>query len=102
MRLLSLLPTATCCERIWSAYDHVHSKKRNRLLNTKVEKVVAIEANLKLSLFAPPEKRGSKTSRVSSECKTRKYAVTPLYDADVSSKTSDVSDDDDDLWSSDE
>jgi len=48
-RLLQLPPTSAACERNWSTFNHIHSKKRNRTTNERVEKLVAVTANLKLS-----------------------------------------------------
>ena len=45
--LLSLPPTSASCERNWSTYDSVHTKKRNRLTNVRSEKLVAVSTNLK-------------------------------------------------------
>lgn len=48
-RLLQLIPSSAGSERNWSSFEHIHSKKRNRLTNERVEKLVAIRSNLYLS-----------------------------------------------------
>lgn len=45
-RLMSVPPSATSCERIWSDYEHIHSKKRNKLHNKKTEKLVVVRRYL--------------------------------------------------------
>lgn len=47
IRLLSQSPSASPCERNWSAYEFVHSLKRNRLAPKKAEKLVYIFQNLR-------------------------------------------------------
>lgn len=38
------------CERNWSVFEHVHSKKRNRLTATRLNDLVYVQYNLKLDL----------------------------------------------------
>ena len=45
MKLLAQCPTATPCERNWSSYDFVHSKKRNRLGAERCRKLVFVFQN---------------------------------------------------------
>lgn len=45
-RLMSCVPSATGCERTWSDYEHVHNKKRNKLLNERTGKLVAVKQYL--------------------------------------------------------
>lgn len=47
-RLLSLIPSSSASERNFSTFQLIHSKKRNRLLGSRVEKLVAIRSNLYL------------------------------------------------------
>jgi hypothetical protein len=47
-RVLSQCVSASACERNWSTFDFVHTKKRNRLSSTKVNKLVYIHSNLRL------------------------------------------------------
>ena len=48
MDVLSLVAGACSCERNWSAYDFIHSKKRNKLSAEKCEELVYIFSNLRL------------------------------------------------------
>ena len=64
IRLLEVPPTSAACERIWSGFGNIHTKKRNRLTNKHVEKLVAIHSNLKLRSSASqrPETNSSSGS----------------------------------------
>ena len=48
MDVLSLVAGACSCERNWSAFDFVHSKKRNKLSAEKSAELVYIFSNLRL------------------------------------------------------
>ena len=48
MRLVSLSTSATACEHSWSIEAWVHSKKRNRLGQTNVERLMRTHTNLRL------------------------------------------------------
>lgn len=52
LRLLSVPGSSIAAERNWSLYARTHTKWRNRLLNKKTEKLVAVQMNSKYSL--PP------------------------------------------------
>lgn len=42
-------PTSACsCERAWSAYDFIHSRRRNRLQPARAEKLVYCFTNMRL------------------------------------------------------
>lgn len=47
-RILSLICSASSCERIWSMYSFIHSKSRNHLTVNKTESLVYIYTNSKL------------------------------------------------------
>ncbi|GKB42929.1 zf-BED domain-containing protein [Tanacetum coccineum] len=49
MRVLSLTCSSSGCERNWSAFEMVHSKRRNRLQQQKMNDLVYVMYNLKLS-----------------------------------------------------
>jgi hAT family C-terminal dimerisation region len=49
MKILSQVTSSSSCERNWSTYDFIHSKKRNRLAPSKAEKLVYVFTNLRLS-----------------------------------------------------
>eukprot|EP00253_Pinus_taeda_P032019 PITA_32019 len=50
IRILSQGSSASACERNWSSFDHIHSKKRNRLLSGRLEDLVYVRRNLQLAL----------------------------------------------------
>jgi hypothetical protein len=45
--ILQIPPTSAASERNWSMFWNTHTKARNRLTNTRVEKLVAFLANLR-------------------------------------------------------
>eukprot|EP00253_Pinus_taeda_P032318 PITA_32318 len=50
IRILSQGTSASACERNWSSFDHIHSKKRNRLLSGRLEDLVYVRSNLQLAM----------------------------------------------------
>lgn len=56
MRILSLTCSSSGCERNWSAFEMVHSKRRNRLHQEKMNDLVYVMYNLKLE--GRDEKKG--------------------------------------------
>ena len=48
VRVLAMVSSAGACERVWSAYDFVHSKKRNRLDPDRAEDLVYVHKNTRL------------------------------------------------------
>jgi len=50
MKILSLTCSATGCERIWSTFDQVHTKRRNRLEQQRLNALVYVKYNLQLEL----------------------------------------------------
>ncbi|KAF5449742.1 hypothetical protein F2P56_030158, partial [Juglans regia] len=48
VRVLSQCCSATGCERNWSTFDFIHSKKRNRLVHKRLNDLVFVRYNLKL------------------------------------------------------
>lgn len=48
IRILEMPATSAACERSFSQHGSIHSKKRNRLTNKHVEKLLYISQNLKL------------------------------------------------------
>ncbi|CAH9095115.1 unnamed protein product [Cuscuta europaea] len=63
LKVLSQTCSASPCERNWSAFDHIHSKKRNRLLQSKLNDLVYIQYNKKLQqrFFERKHNVGSKS-----------------------------------------
>jgi hAT family C-terminal dimerisation region len=51
-RVLAQVSSACACERNWSAYDFVHSERRNRLVPERAEKLVYVFSNLRLAARA--------------------------------------------------
>jgi hypothetical protein len=47
---LSQGSSASLCERSWSSFSHIYSKKINRLLSGKLEDLVYVHSNLQLAL----------------------------------------------------
>lgn len=50
IRILSQGASASACERNWSSFDHIHSKKGNRLSSGRLEDLVYVRSNLQLAL----------------------------------------------------
>ena len=48
IRILSQPCSASGCERNWSVFEHIHTKKRNRLEHERLEKLVYIYYNLRM------------------------------------------------------
>ena len=48
MDILSLVCGACSCERNWSAFDFIHTKKRNKLSVAKAQDLVYVFSNLRL------------------------------------------------------
>lgn len=48
-RILGLTCSSSACERNWSVFDQVHTKRRNRLLHDKMSDLVFIKFNTKLT-----------------------------------------------------
>ncbi len=56
-RVTSMVSSAGACERNWSAYDFIHSKKRNKLTAQRANDLVFVFSNLRLTTrFREPEK----------------------------------------------
>jgi Protein of unknown function (DUF 659)/hAT family C-terminal dimerisation region len=49
IRVLSQVTSASACERNWSSYDFIHSKKRNRLRTERAQDLVFVFSNLRLN-----------------------------------------------------
>ena len=49
VRVLSQVSSASVCERNWSTFDFIHTKRRNRLECKKVRDAVFIHNNLRLT-----------------------------------------------------
>ena len=60
MRLNSLSTSASACEHSWSIEGWIHSKKRNRLGQRNVERLVRTHTNLRLQVAMKDYKAISK------------------------------------------
>ncbi|KAL4567756.1 hypothetical protein LXL04_023349 [Taraxacum kok-saghyz] len=49
IRVLSLICSATSCERNWSVFQHLHTKKRNRLAQARLNDMVFVKFNRALN-----------------------------------------------------
>ena len=49
VRVLSQVASASSCERNWSTFDFIHTKKRNRLKCKRVRNIVFVHSNLRLA-----------------------------------------------------
>jgi len=50
VRILAIPTSSAASERNWSTFSYIHDKKRNRLTDDRVLKLVYIYSNYKLSL----------------------------------------------------
>ena len=50
MRILSLTCSAIGCERNWSIFDQVHTKRRNRLEQERLNALVFVKYNIQLEM----------------------------------------------------
>jgi len=50
MKILSLTCSATGCERNWSTFDQVHTKRINRLEQQRLNALVYVKYNLQLEM----------------------------------------------------
>ncbi len=56
-RVTSMTSSAGACERNWTSYDFIHSKKRNKLSPQRANDLVFVFTNLRLmARFNQPEK----------------------------------------------
>jgi hypothetical protein len=45
-RILGIPVTSACVERVFSKHSRIHSKDRNRLLNSRIERLLTVQTNL--------------------------------------------------------
>ena len=50
IKILSQVASACACERNWSTYDFIHSKRRNKLTSSRAEDLVFVFSNMNLVL----------------------------------------------------
>ncbi|CAA0829171.1 hAT transposon superfamily protein [Striga hermonthica] len=61
IRLLSLTSSSSGCERNWSCFEGIHTKKRNRLTTERVEQLVFVRFN---SLHAKKKSKAKKNDKM--------------------------------------
>ena len=67
-RVTSLVSSAGACERNWSTYDFIHSKKRNRLHPDRANDLVYVFTNSRLiHRFKEPEKFAEWVQEIASD-----------------------------------
>ena len=63
IRVTAMVSSAGACERIWSAFDFVHSKKRNRLDTDRAQDLVYVFTNKRLQRRAAKSRGISRVAR---------------------------------------
>ncbi|CAN1777080.1 hypothetical protein LINPERHAP1_LOCUS13889 [Linum perenne] len=48
IKLLSQTTSSSSCERNWSVFEHIHTKRRNRLEHKRVSDLVFVHYNMRL------------------------------------------------------
>ena len=67
-RVTAMVSSAGGCERNWSTYDFIHSKKRNRLHADRANDLVYVFTNARLiEKFKSPEKFAEWVSEIGSD-----------------------------------
>ncbi|XP_057745498.1 uncharacterized protein LOC130963392 [Arachis stenosperma] len=61
VRILSQASASSRCERNWSLFDQIHTKRRNRLEHDRLNDIVYVTYNLRLKSRKKKEKRKQKT-----------------------------------------
>nr|XP_025631007.2 uncharacterized protein LOC112723823 [Arachis hypogaea] len=61
VRILSQASASSGCERNWSLFDQIHTKRRNRLEHDRLNDIVYVTYNLRLKSRKEKEKRKQKT-----------------------------------------
>jgi hypothetical protein len=81
VRVLVMVSGAGACKRNWSAYDFVHSKKRNRLAPERARDLVYVFTNMRLhkkaqrgEAFADWNRGGEETQEEGEAVQARKAA----------------------------
>ena len=67
-RVTACVASSGGCERYWSTYDFIHSRKRNRLTPKRANDLVYVFANMRLTeKFSEPAKFSQWVSEIASE-----------------------------------
>lgn len=103
LKFLSLPTTSAACERTFSTYSDIHSKKRNRLSNDKASKLVYIAHNLKLESESihteKPEKEDGTVTQITDSGEMEEGTETENSDSDEAIAISTNSEDSSEVWS---
>ncbi|GLJ35383.1 hypothetical protein SUGI_0711590 [Cryptomeria japonica] len=94
IRILSQGASSSACERNWSCFDHIHSKKRNKLLSGKLGDLFYIRSNLKLFMNRSANDSTSSSQQQISEGMVTGVADEPEDDFVDDELGSDIDDDD--------
>ncbi|XP_073269118.1 uncharacterized protein [Primulina huaijiensis] len=99
MKILYLTCSSSGCERNWSVFEHIHSKKRNRLSQQRLNDVVYIKYNRALRRrYAMRDKIGPIS--LSEIDDSNEWLLGKLDDSDNENDDNDLVFEDDDLrWS---
>lgn len=91
--------SAGACERNWSSYDFIHSKKRNKLTPQRANDLVFVFTNLRLmAKFKEPEKFAEWVEEIDEEQELALLGLAddeeflPAYQVDVDSDAAGDSD----------
>lgn len=92
IRVLSQGASSSACERNYSCFDHIHSKKRNKLLSGKLGDLVYVRSNLKLLMNQSAKDSTSSSQKgISEDMATGPLEEPDFLDDELSSDTDDDS-----------
>ena len=83
--------SSSACERNWSCFDHIHSKKRNKLLSGKLGDLVYVRSNLKLLMNKSAKDSTSSQHRNSEDMAIGATEEPDFLEDELSSDTDDDS-----------
>ncbi|XP_034231399.1 LOW QUALITY PROTEIN: uncharacterized protein LOC117639638 [Thrips palmi] len=104
-RVFNVPITSAPCERNWSTFSSVHTKTKNRILNERAQKQVAIKSNMRFSsngIHEPPKKKAKNpfgtydvNSNIENVDDVVEWDESELNDSDYSVSDSEEESDDD-------
>ncbi|GLJ18826.1 hypothetical protein SUGI_0336350 [Cryptomeria japonica] len=89
IRILSRGASSSACERNWSCFDHIHSKKRNKLLSGKLGDLVYVRSNLKLFMNKSASDSTSSQQRIPQDIEVPVADEPDFLDEELDSDTDD-------------
>ncbi|GLJ45608.1 hypothetical protein SUGI_0960040 [Cryptomeria japonica] len=89
IRILSQGASSSACERNWSCFDHIHSKKRNKLLSGKLGDLVYVCSNLKLFMNKSASDSTSSQQRIPQDIEVPVADEPDFLDEELDSDTDD-------------